>query len=67
MTEAAAISLCLSFAKEGVHVKSGSCGTVLRNAEIKIVDPPTGASLHRNRAGEICIRGNQIMKGKHLF
>ncbi|BAT76720.1 hypothetical protein LR48_Vigan627s006300 [Vigna angularis] len=63
MTEALAISFCLSFAKEGVEMKSGSSGCVLRNAEMKIVHPHTGASLRRNKAGEICIRGNQIMKG----
>lgn len=63
MTEALAISYCLSFAKEAVEMKSGSSGSVVRNAEMKIVHPQTGASLRRNKAGEICIRGNQIMKG----
>jgi len=64
MTEAGPVlSMSLAFAKEAVHVKSGSCGTVVRNAEMKIIDPHTAASLHRNQAGEICIRGNQIMKG----
>jgi len=65
MTEAGPVlSMCLAFAKEAGHVKSGSCGTVVRNAEMKIVDPLTAASLHTNQPGEICIRGNQIMKGK---
>ncbi|CAK9169432.1 unnamed protein product [Ilex paraguariensis] len=64
MTEAGPVlSMCLAFAKEPFEIKSGSCGTVVRNAEMKIVDPDTGASLPRNQAGEICIRGNQIMKG----
>ncbi|VAI92754.1 unnamed protein product [Triticum turgidum subsp. durum] len=64
MTEAGPVlSMCLAFAKEPFGVKSGSCGTVVRNAELKIVDPDTGASLGRNLPGEICIRGNQIMKG----
>ncbi|KAF3792153.1 4-coumarate--CoA ligase 1 [Nymphaea thermarum] len=64
MTEAGpVISMCLAFAKEPFEIKSGSCGTVVRNAELKLVDPDTGASLPRNQAGEICIRGNQIMKG----
>ncbi|XP_031478629.1 4-coumarate--CoA ligase 1-like [Nymphaea colorata] len=63
MTEAGALSMCLAFAKEPMEVKSGSCGTVIRNAEMKIVDPETGASLPHNQAGEICIRGAQIMKG----
>ncbi|XP_030955102.1 4-coumarate--CoA ligase 1-like [Quercus lobata] len=64
MTEAGPLlSMCLAFAKEPFEVKSGACGTVVRNAEMKIVDPETGASLPRNQAGEICIRGSQIMKG----
>ncbi|THU71837.1 hypothetical protein C4D60_Mb04t05720 [Musa balbisiana] len=64
MTEAGPVlSMCLSFAKEPFPVKSGACGTVVRNAELKVVDPDTGASLGRNQPGEICIRGAQIMKG----
>lgn len=64
MTEAGPVlSMCLAFAKEPFDVKSGSCGTVVRNAELKIVDPETGLSLPWNQPGEICIRGKQIMKG----
>uniref|UniRef100_A0ACD5V576 Uncharacterized protein n=1 Tax=Avena sativa TaxID=4498 RepID=A0ACD5V576_AVESA len=64
MTEAGPVlAMCLAFAKEPFTVKSGSCGTVVRNAGLKIVDPDTGASLGRNQPGEICISGEQIMKG----
>ncbi|KAK4354413.1 hypothetical protein RND71_026607 [Anisodus tanguticus] len=64
MTEAGApLAMCLAFAKEPFEIKSGACGTVIRNAEMKIVDPDTGISLPRNKPGEICIRGDQIMKG----
>nr|ACY66928.1 4-coumarate:CoA ligase [Eucalyptus camaldulensis] len=64
MTEAGPVlAMCPAFAKEPFEIKSGACGTVVRNAEMKIVDPETGASLARNQAGEICIRGHQIMKG----
>lgn len=64
MTEAGPVlAMCLAFAKEPFEIKSGACGTVVRNAEMKIVDPETGASLPRHQAGEICIRGHQIMKG----
>ncbi|CAN1223417.1 4-coumarate:CoA ligase 1 [Linum perenne] len=64
MTEAGPVlSMCLAFAKEPFEIKAGSCGTVVRNAEMKIVDPDTGSSLPRNQPGEICIRGHQIMKG----
>ncbi|XP_065867025.1 4-coumarate--CoA ligase 2-like [Euphorbia lathyris] len=64
MTEAGPVlAMCLAFAKEPFEIKAGACGTVVRNAEMKIVDPETGLSLPRNQAGEICIRGDQIMKG----
>ncbi|KAI5075727.1 hypothetical protein GOP47_0009803 [Adiantum capillus-veneris] len=64
MTEAGPVlSMCSSFAKFPTPVKPGSCGTVVRNAEMKIVDTETGVSLPRNQAGEICVRGKQIMKG----
>ncbi|XP_057479718.1 4-coumarate--CoA ligase 2-like [Actinidia eriantha] len=64
MTEAGPLlAMCLAFAKEPFEIKSGACGTVVRNAEMKIVDPETGDSLPRNQPGEICIRGDQIMKG----
>ncbi|KAH9601982.1 hypothetical protein KSS87_002510 [Heliosperma pusillum] len=64
MTEAGPVlAMCLAFAKEPMEVKSGSCGTVVRNAELKIINPDTGSSLPRNHPGEICIRGDQIMKG----
>nr|WOX58870.1 4-coumarate-CoA ligase 1 [Phyla nodiflora] len=64
MTEAGPVlSMCLAFAKEPFEIKSGACGTVVRNAEMKIVDIESGASLGHNQSGEICIRGDQIMKG----
>ncbi|XP_061357339.1 4-coumarate--CoA ligase 2-like [Gastrolobium bilobum] len=64
MTEAGPVlSMCLGFAKQPFPSKSGSCGTVVRNAEIKVLDPETGSSLSHNQPGEICIRGPQIMKG----
>ena len=58
------LAMCAAFAKDHVEVKSGGCGSVVRNAEMKIVDPETGSSLPRNQPGEICIRGDQIMKGR---
>ncbi|XP_061355927.1 4-coumarate--CoA ligase-like isoform X2 [Gastrolobium bilobum] len=64
MTEAGPVlTMCLTFAKEPIDGKPGACGTVVRNAEMKIVDPETDNSLPRNQPGEICIRGDQIMKG----
>lgn len=67
MTEAGPVlSMCLGFAKQPFPTKSGSCGTVVRNAELKVIDPEIGASLPHNQPGEICIRGPQIMKGTLL-
>nr|UDM67003.1 4-coumaroyl-CoA ligase 1 [Crocosmia x crocosmiiflora] len=64
MTEAGpVISMCPGFAKQPTSAKSGSCGTVVRNAELKVMDPETGLQLGCNQRGEICIRGPQIMKG----
>ncbi|CAM8984034.1 unnamed protein product [Rhodiola kirilowii] len=56
-------SSCACCNAEPLEIKSGACGTIVRNAEMKIVDPDTGASMPRNQAGESCIRGSQIMKG----
>lgn len=64
MTEAGPVlAMSLGFAKMPFSIKSGSCGTVVRNAEMKILEPETGISLPHNQAGEICIRGPQLMKG----
>lgn len=66
MTEAGPVlSMSLGFAKQPFTTKSGSCGTVVRNAELKVLDHETGRSLGYNQPGEICIRGHQIMKGKY--
>lgn len=68
MTEAGPVlSMCLGFAKQPFPTKSGSCGTVVRNAELKVIDPETGSSFGFNQPGEICIRGSQIMKGTPSF
>lgn len=68
MTEAGPVlSMCLGFAKYPIPSKSGSCGTVVRNAELKVIHPQTGFSLSYNQPGEICIRGQQIMKGAMLY
>eukprot|EP01018_Ginkgo_biloba_P029754 Gb_40571 [translate_table: standard] len=64
MTEAGPVlAMNLAFAKEPYPVKSGACGTVVPNAQMKIIDTETGQCLPRNKPGEICIRGPQIMKG----
>ncbi|XP_038901547.1 4-coumarate--CoA ligase 3 isoform X2 [Benincasa hispida] len=64
MTEAGPVlSMCSAFAKEPpMPTKSGSCGRVVRNSDLKVIDPQTGASLSYNQSGEICLRGPQVMK-----
>ncbi|KAI7752669.1 hypothetical protein M8C21_029202 [Ambrosia artemisiifolia] len=64
MTEAGPVlSMSAAFAKQPLPTKSGSCGSVVRNAELKVIDLDTRYSLGYNQPGEICIRGPQIMKG----
>ncbi len=43
--------------------KLGSIGLPLLNTELKIVDPDTGEEVPLGEAGEICVRGPQVMKG----
>ncbi|XP_071639667.1 uncharacterized protein [Temnothorax longispinosus] len=43
--------------------KNGSCGTVDRNAQIKIVDPENGKVLGPNQSGELWIKSSNIMTG----
>ena len=43
--------------------KLGSIGLPLLNTELKLVDPDTGEEVPLGDAGEICVRGPQIMKG----
>lgn len=66
MTESGTVAKSLAFAKNPFKTKSGACGTVIRNADMKVVDTITGVSLPRNKPGEICIRGDQLMKGKRI-
>jgi len=43
--------------------KLGSIGLPLINTELKLVDPGTGAPVPLGEAGEICVRGPQVMVG----
>merc|ERR1719397_798357 len=60
MTELSAVGTMTS--EEAVH---GSCGRVVPNTQIKVVDITTGHSLgpSSEATGEICIRGPQVMMG----
>jgi len=41
--------------------KNGSCGTVVNNVQIKIVDPESGKVLGPNQSGEIWIKTDKII------
>lgn len=43
--------------------KNGSCGTVLKNIQIKIVDPANGKVVGPNRSGEIWIKSAIMTNG----
>ncbi|UCE13484.1 MAG: AMP-binding protein [Candidatus Heimdallarchaeota archaeon] len=43
--------------------KLGTIGLPLMNTDIKLVDPATGNSVEIGEAGEICVKGPQVMKG----
>ncbi|MFX1384781.1 MAG: AMP-binding protein, partial [Promethearchaeota archaeon] len=43
--------------------KLGSIGLPLLNTELKLVDPDTGEEVPLGEAGEICVRGPQVMNG----
>jgi long-chain acyl-CoA synthetase len=62
MTETAAP--CFTNPYERARRKIGSPGTAFGN-EAKIVDPVTGADLAPGQAGEIMVRGDNVMKGYH--
>ncbi|XP_012279418.1 4-coumarate--CoA ligase 1 [Orussus abietinus] len=50
-------------AQKDNNTKLGSCGTVVSNVEIKIVDPETGKILGPNQKGEIHAKAYEIMMG----
>ena len=50
--------------RKGVR-KLGSVGLPLPNTDVRLKDPATGKVVARGEAGEICIKGPQVMKGYH--
>jgi AMP-binding enzyme len=48
---------------EEARIRHGRAGQLLPNTEAKVVDPATGEALGRNRDGELCFRGPQVMRG----
>jgi len=42
------------------HKKAGSCGNVVPDTFIKIIDTDTGEALGSHRNGELCVKGPQV-------
>ena len=45
------------------NYKIGSCGVLVANTKVKIVDIDTGKALGPNERGELCVNGPQVMLG----
>ena len=45
--------------------KNGSCGTVVENVKVKIIDPENGKVLGPNQPGEVWIQTATMMNGYH--
>ncbi|KAK9872489.1 hypothetical protein WA026_017957 [Henosepilachna vigintioctopunctata] len=48
---------------DGKEWKPGSCGKILPYMQLAVMDRDTGEFLEPNKTGEICIKGDMIMKG----
>jgi long-subunit acyl-CoA synthetase (AMP-forming) len=59
LTEVTMLGLAIPFGCE----KKGSVGKVVSYMSSKIRDPKTGESLGPNQSGEICFKGDAVMKG----
>jgi len=55
--------LCGVIAIQLPNHKVGSCGTIAKNTQFKIVDPESGKVLGPNQSGEICIKSLAMMTG----
>jgi fatty-acyl-CoA synthase len=48
---------------DSVELRTQTVGRILPEVEVRIVDPATGETLGPGRAGELCCRGYNVMKG----
>ncbi|MEV5079201.1 AMP-binding protein [Streptomyces sp. NPDC056159] len=62
MTETSPVSLQTRMDDDLEH-RTGTVGRVLPHLEVKVVDPATGVTQPRGRAGELCTRGYSVMLG----
>jgi fatty-acyl-CoA synthase len=62
MTETSPVSF-QSCIDDPIEARVSTIGSVHPHVEVKIIDPPTGLTLPRGRAGELCTRGYAVMVG----
>ena len=62
MTETSPVSF-QSCIDDPIETRVSTVGSVHPHVEVKIIDPPTGLTLPRGRAGELCTRGYLVMLG----
>ena len=60
MTE---MSPAVTFTDMNTNDTGGSCGKLLPNTSMKVVDLDTGAELGPGHRGELCFAGPQVMEG----
>ena len=62
MTETSPVSF-QSCIDDPIEARVSTVGSVHPHVEVKIIDPPTGLTLPRGQAGELCTRGYVVMLG----
>ena len=62
MTETSPVSF-QSCIDDPIEARVSTVGSVHPHVEVKIIDPPTGLTLPRGQAGELCTRGYSVMLG----
>ena len=62
MTETSPVSF-QSCVDDPIEARVSTVGSVHPHIEVKIIDPPTGLTLPRGQAGELCTRGYAVMLG----
>jgi fatty-acyl-CoA synthase len=62
LTEASP-GITLTPRRDSIELRTQTVGIPLPEVEVKIIDPATGEECARGKAGELCCRGYNVMKG----
>ena len=54
------MSPAVTFTRTSMVETGGSCGQLLPNTEMKVLDLGTGEPIGPNQTGELCFRGPQV-------